>query len=197
MFFGWILLLFLSKYLIMDYVYAIGGLIVWLLIAFLFRKIFLDFQFKKFDLGNGNYYFKASVFELIFQRLIINIPLTIAAIYGIVISYGFSFWVILLSLLLLLAGFELFIRRPIRTIRNNWHMKINDGKFYYFNGKENHFEIEKLRSVQEKRQSASRGSSTYIFDVDGVKIEIDFYDYGLDGGYAERISAILQKEINH
>jgi hypothetical protein len=26
--------------------------------------------------------------------------------------------------------------------------------------------------------------------------EIDFYDYGLDGGYAERISAIIQKEIN-
>jgi hypothetical protein len=74
-------------------------------------------------------------------------------------------------------------------------MKIDNGKFYYFNGKESYFEIEKLRSVQEKRKSASRGSDTYIFEVDGEKIEIDFYNYGLDGGYAERISEILKNMI--
>jgi ABC-type microcin C transport system permease subunit YejB len=75
----------------MDNVYLIGGLFVYGILYFTVRKIFLDRSFKKFDKGNGNYYFKASVLELIFQRLIISIPLTLVVIYSIVISMDFHF----------------------------------------------------------------------------------------------------------
>lgn len=180
----------------MDYVYAFGGIIAYGIVYMLIRKFFLDRIFKKFDLGNGNYYFKASVSELFFDRVIIGVPIIMAVIYGINLSYGFSIWSMLLIVVIFIAGFELSIRKPIRTIRKNWHMKIENGKFHYFNGIDNVIEMSKLKSIREKRQSASRGSNKYIFDVDGEKIEIDFYDYGLDGGYAERISAIIQKEIN-
>jgi hypothetical protein len=178
----------------MEYIYVIGGLIIWFAVYAFLNKIYLDFTFKKFEIETGIWCFNPSL-----TRVLLFYVLPFAALIAGMSYYFYSrdkldFYQLIFIFIGLPVIAYLYISKPLKVVKEGYQITLKDN-IAVFKGKENiQIDLSKCNSINEKRQIASRSTETYTFKLDENELTIDFHDFVLNV-YADRIVKFMKTKI--